>query len=58
MKPERLEKFDKKTLIGFILKKDEMIENLESRRAGLEYVGRIYLKDRFYGLYIREEKSE
>jgi hypothetical protein len=58
MNPNRLEKLDKKTLIGFILKKDEMIAHLESRQKGLEYVGRIFLKDRFYGLYIREEVDD
>jgi hypothetical protein len=58
MKSERLEKFEKSELIGFILKKDQMIEGLTKRQEGLEYVGRVFIKDRFYALYIREDKND
>ena len=56
MKPERLEKFDKKKLIEFILRKDEEIENLNNRTKNIEYIGTLFIKGKHYSFLIRDDE--
>lgn len=58
MTPERLrqifEKHGVDKLIEFILRKDDMINCLEKRLEGLEYLGTLNIKDENYSFYIKE----
>lgn len=42
-------------IIEITLKKDEMIEGLEKRLEGLEYVGRLNIGDKNYCFYVKED---
>ena len=42
-------------LIEIILKNDEMIECLEKRLEGLQYLGKFMIDGKNYSLYVRED---
>ena len=50
MKPKRLEKFDKKKLIEFILRKDEDLEFYKEKFAKQEKVGQASFEGKRYNI--------
>ncbi len=58
MNKERLlQLFDKEKLAEIIVKKDIEIERLKERNKDLEYVGKVFINDKYYLFYIREENE-
>jgi hypothetical protein len=53
---ERLLKlYNADKLADMIVKKDEIIASLMERLSKLEYVGNLFIKDKKYSFYIKEE---
>ena len=48
------EKHGADKLIEFILHKDEMIEGLQKRLEGVSYVGSLYIGEKNYSFYVKE----
>jgi hypothetical protein len=59
MNKDRLEQIYKvdgiDTIIKICLKKDEMIEGLQKMLEGQHYAGQLWIGDKNYNIYIKEE---
>lgn len=58
MIPKRLEQFDKEKLINIVVRQDRQIESLEDKVKNISYVGRIFIKDKYYSFYIKPENDQ